>query len=48
MKTKMEGIYNELLRINSAGEVNEQLLDSINLVAKIYAGMIENGKGDEV
>ena len=48
LKTKMEGIYNELLRINSAGEVNEQLLDSINLVAKIYAGMIENGKGDEV
>ena len=48
LKTKMEGIYNELLRINSAGDVNEQLLDSINLVAKIYAGMIENGKGDEV
>ena len=43
-KKKMESIYTELLRINSASEINEQFLETINLVAKIYDGMT-NTKG---
>lgn len=44
LKEKMESIYTELLRINSASEINEQFLETINLVSKIYDGMT-NTKG---
>ena len=47
LKAKMDNIYEELVRINSAGEVKEELLESINLIANIYAGMMQSGKGDE-
>ena len=39
LKTKMDDIYAELQRLNSAGEFNEQLAESINIVARIYDGM---------
>lgn len=48
LKTKMDDIYAELLRLNSAGEVSEQFLETINLVAKIYNDMTYNkGATDE-
>lgn len=45
LRERMDNIYSELLRLNSAGEVSEQLLETINLVSKIYAGLNE-AKGD--
>ena len=45
LKTKMEDIYNELLRLNSSGEVNEQLIETIRLVGTIYAEMTKD-KGE--
>lgn len=39
LKTKMDAIYTELLRIKSSGEATEEFLETINLVAKIYSGM---------
>ena len=39
LKTKMDDIYAELQRLNSAGEFNEHLAESINIVARIYDGM---------
>lgn len=47
LKAKMDNIYEELVRINSAGEVKEELLESISLITNIYAGMMQSGKGDE-
>ena len=47
LKTKMDAIYDELLRLNSSGEVNEQLLGTIRLVATIYAEMTKvKGEND--
>lgn len=46
LKNKMEQIYIELLRLNSAHEVSNQFLETLQFVAKIYAGMIER-KGDD-
>lgn len=46
LKNKMEQIYIELLRINSANEVSNQFLETLQFVAKIYAGMIER-KGED-
>ena len=46
LKTKMEGIYNELLRLQSAGEASEQFLETINLVTTIYNGMVNDLKGE--
>ena len=45
LKNKMDAIYEELLRINSSGEVSEQLLETINLVSEIYKGLT-NTKGE--
>ena len=39
LKTKMDDIYQELLRLTSSDEANEQLLETINLVARIYTDM---------
>lgn len=39
LKTKMDAIYEELVRLKSAGEVSESLQETIGLVAKIYGGM---------
>ena len=39
LKTKMDDIYQELLRLTSSNEANEQLLETINLVARIYTDM---------
>ena len=41
LKTKMDDIYAELLRIADAGDISEELESTINLVAKIYGGMIK-------
>jgi hypothetical protein len=37
----MDAIYEELHRLESAGEVSESLQESIDMVAKIYSGMTE-------
>lgn len=42
LKTKMNAIYEELNRIKEASEISDQLIETINLVASIYARMIEN------
>lgn len=39
LKTKMDAIYEELVRLKSAGDVSESLQETIDLVAKIYGGM---------
>ena len=39
LKTKMEEIYHELLRLQSAGEASDQFLETIVLVSAIYDGM---------
>ena len=39
LRAKMEDIYEELVRIKSSDEVKEELLETINLVAKIYKEM---------
>ena len=39
LKTKMDDIYQELIRLKSSDEVSEELLETINLVARIYEGM---------
>lgn len=39
LKTKMDAIFEELVRLKSAGEVSESLKETIDLVAKIYGGM---------
>ena len=40
LKSKMDDIYSELLRIASGTEVSGHLLDTINLIARIYDGMV--------
>ena len=47
LKTKMEEIYHELLRLQSAGEASDQFLETIVLVASIYDGMTRNTKKGE-
>ena len=47
LKARMENIYEELIRLNSAGEVKEELLESINLIANIYASTMKKGEGDD-
>ena len=42
LKTKMNAIYEELNRIKEASEISDQLIETINLVASIYARMIED------
>lgn len=47
LKTKMGEIHAELCRLKSTEEVSESLLETINLVAKIYDGMVKDpGKTD--
>lgn len=41
LKTKMTDIYSELLRLNSAGEINASLLDTIRYIADIYNGLLQ-------
>lgn len=41
LKTKMDDIYHELLRLDSSEEVSKEFLETINLVAEIYKGMIK-------
>ena len=45
LKTKMDDIYQELLRLTSSDEANEQLLETINLVASIYKDMTNDTGG---
>lgn len=40
LKTRMNEIYAELIRLKASGDVSDRLIDSINLVAKIYEGMM--------
>lgn len=47
LKTKMDDIYAELIRLNSSDEVSEQLMETINLVAKIYRNMVSTKKGED-
>lgn len=42
LKNKMDDIYEQLIRISTIGEVSEELTETINLVAKIYWGMVGN------
>ena len=42
LKTKMNAIYEELNRIKEASEISDRLIETINLVASIYARMIED------
>ena len=41
LKTKMDDIYHELLRLKSSEEISKEFLETINLVAEIYKGMIK-------
>ena len=41
LKTKMDDIYRELIRLKSSEEVSKEFLETINLVAEIYKGMIQ-------
>lgn len=41
LSTKMDDIYEQLVRITVGGEISEDLAGTINLVAKIYWGMIQ-------
>ena len=40
LRTRMDAIYEELVRLSSAGEISDSLRETIELVAKIYSGMI--------
>ena len=42
LKTKMDDIYEQLIRISCTGEISEELTETINLVAKIYWGMVHD------
>jgi uncharacterized protein (DUF1778 family) len=46
LKIKIDDIYKELIRISEAGDVSVQLIESINLVANIYSGMINDNEGN--
>lgn len=39
LSTKMDDIYEQLVRITTGGEISEELEKTIELVAKIYWGM---------
>ena len=41
LKEKMDAIYEELHRLESTSEVSETLQETIDLVAKIYSGMVQ-------
>ena len=41
LKSKMDNIYNELLRIESAGGLSDEFLETINYVATIFDGMMK-------
>ena len=41
LRTKMDAIYEELHRLESTSEVSETLQETIDLVAKIYSGMVQ-------
>ncbi len=49
LKNKMDEIYNELVRLDSADEINEELKETINLVSTIYSGATKqtNEKGEK-
>lgn len=40
LSTKMDDIYEQLVRITTGGEISEELGRTIDLVAKIYGGMV--------
>ena len=41
LQTKMDAIYEELVRITCMDELSDELIETINLVGKIYWGMID-------
>ena len=41
LSTKMDDIYEQLIRITIGGEISEELEKTIELVAKIYWGMTQ-------
>lgn len=41
LKDKMGSIYEELKRIENAGECTEEFLETVKLVAEVYVGMRE-------
>ena len=41
LKTKMDAIYEELIRITETSEISDQLIETINLVSSIYMRMID-------
>ena len=42
LKSRMDSIYEELSRITCMDELSDEMRETINLVAKIYWGMISN------
>lgn len=47
LKTKMGAILTELYRLKNAGEAKGEFLETLNLVTKVYAGMVsDEGKED--
>lgn len=42
LRTKMDAIHEELVRLESAGEISDSLKETIDLVAKIYSGMAQS------
>ena len=41
LRTKMDAIYEELHRLESTSEISETLQETIDLVAKIYSGIVQ-------
>lgn len=42
LKEKMDSIYTELTRIEKAGDLSDEFIESINLVATIYKELIKD------
>lgn len=46
LKKKLNAIYEELLRLRSAGEASEQFLETVHFVANILSEMVNNKGGN--
>ena len=44
LRTRMDAIYEELVRLSSAGEISDALRETIDLVTSIYVGMVDERK----
>lgn len=47
LKCEMQQIAEELQRLSNAGEINEELHETVRIVVKIFNGMKEDGVHNE-